>query len=350
MVLLQNIGIDASMKELQVCFMSLESGQIQKVKGTRTFPNSPKGFRALVSWATKKANQIAMRFTMEATGVYYESLAYFLHQQGHYVSVVLPNQSKAFIDSLNLKSKTDKLEAKALAQMGIERQLSPWEPSSEQMYQIKRHCRERVMLLEEKTMIANRLHAENHCAQPNKIVIKRMKQRLKLLEKQVTQVEQELHQIVASDQLLAQRIANIEAIKGLSFITVVTIIAETNGFALFKNRAQLTSFAGYDVVERQSGSSVKGRTRISKKGNRYIRRALHLPSLSVIRYNENFQQLYQRVYERTRIKMKGIVAVQRKLLILVYTLFKKNQAYDPEFMHQNTQRNSRQVLSPAYAG
>jgi len=350
MVLIQNVGIDASMKELQVCFMALESGQVQKIKGTRTFSNSPKGFTALVNWALKKSCQTAVRFTMEATGVYYESLAYFLHQRGYYVSVVLPNQSKAFIDSLNLKSKTDKLEAKALAQMGVERQLPQWEPISEQMYQIKRHCRERVMLLEEKTMIANRLHAEEHCAQPNKIVIKRMKQRLKLLEKQVAQVEAELHQLVARDQELAERITNIEQIKGLSFITVITIIAETNGFALFKNRAQLTSFAGYDIVERQSGSSVKGRTRISKKGNRYIRRALHLPSLSVIRYNENFQQLYERVYERTRIKMKGIVAVQRKLLILIYTLFKKNQTYDPAFIQRNTQQSSRQDTVPAYAG
>ena len=350
MVLLQNVGIDASMKELHVCFMALETGQLQKIKGTRTFANSPKGFTALLSWATKKARQTTVRFTMEATGVYYESLAYFLHQRDCYVSVVLPNQSKAFIESLNLKSKTDKLEAKALAQMGVERQLPQWEPVSEQMYQIKRHCRERVMLLEEKTMIANRLHAEQHCAQPNKMVIKRTKQRLKLLEKQVAQVEHELRQLVAQDQQLAERITNIEAIKGLSFITVVTVVAETNGFALFDNRGQLTSFAGYDVVERQSGSSVKGRTRISKKGNRYIRRALHLPSLSVIRYNDTFRHLYERVYERTKIKMKGIVAVQRKLLILIYTLFKKNQAYDPEFMQHSNQQNSRQDTVPAYPG
>ncbi len=350
MVLIQNVGIDASMKDLQVCFMNLETGQVQKIKGTRTFPNSPKGFTDLLSWTVKKAHQNIVRFTMEATGVYYESLAYFLHQQGHYVSVVLPNQSKAFIQSLNLKSKTDKLEAKALARLGVERKLPQWEPISKQMYQLKRHCRERVMLLEEKTMIANRLHAEQHCAQPNKMVIKRMKQRLKLLEKQVAQVEKELHQLVAQDEELAERIANIEVIKGLSFITIVTIIAETNGFTLFKNRSQLTSYAGYDVVERQSGSSVRGRTRISKKGNRYIRRALHLPSLSVIRYNESFQQLYERVYERTKIKMKGVVAVQRKVLILIYTLFKNNQAYDPLFGRMATDQNGRQGTVPAYAG
>ena len=235
-------------------------------------------------------------------------------------------EQRPILKTLNLKSKTDELEAKALAQLGLERKFDQWQPLSKEMYQIKRHCRERVMLTEEKTMISNRLHAEQHCQSPNNAVIRRMKDRLKLIKKQIQQVEKETLVLAQKDKEVFQRIEKICELKGLGFITVISLVAETDGFKMFRNRSQLTSFAGYDVVQRQSGSSVLGKTRISKKGNRYIRRALHLPSLSVIRYNEEFRKLYERVYERTKIKMKGIVAVQRKLLIIIFSLFKKKSS------------------------
>ena len=199
-------------------------------------------------------------------------------------------------------------------------------------------------------MISNRLHAEQHCQSPNNAVIRRMKDRLKLIKKQIQQVEKETLVLAQKDKEVFQRIEKICELKGLGFITVISLVAETDGFKMFRNRSQLTSFAGYDVVQRQSGSSVLGKTRISKKGNRYIRRALHLPSLSVIRYNEEFRKLYERVYERTKIKMKGIVAVQRKLLIIIFSLFKKNQAYDPAYQAKMAQKRCRQDTSPAYSG
>ena len=351
MILVQNLGIDGAAKSFKVCLMFLNEDQSTKIKGSRSFSNTPKGFQALDEWLSKKRlNDIPLRITMEATGVYYEQLAYFLHDKDYYVSVLLANKARAYFKTLNLKSKTDDLEAKALAQLGLERKFDRWMPMSDQMYQLKRLCRERVMLLEEKTMISNRLHAEQHCQSPTTSVIKRMESRLKLLVKQVKQVEKQILELTQKDQQLYERIEKICRLKGLGFITVISVVAETDGFKLFRNRSQLTSFAGYDVVQRQSGTSVNGKTRISKKGNRYIRRALHLPSLSVIRYDQNFRNLYERIYERTKIKMKGIVAVQRKLLLVIFTLFSKNQAYDPNYQASLTAKRCRQDTSPAYSG
>lgn len=332
MVILQNVGLDISLKEFKACFKVRKQDQTDAIKGTRTFTNTPTGFKQFQDWINKKQQVgVPLRFTMEATGVYYESLAYFLFEQGYSVSVVLPNKSNAYIKSLNMKSKTDALEAKALAQMGLERQLARWEPCSKQMYKIKSLCRERVMLVEEKTMISNRLHAQKHCRQPDHRIMARMQQRIKLLEKQIKQEEKQLEKLVRQDTFLSERIEKICQMKGLNLVTVLTVVSENNGFALIKNKAQLVSYAGYDVVERQSGSTLNGKTRISKKGNRYIRRALYFPAFSVIRYNPEFDNLYQRVYDRTKIKMKGAVAVQRKILVLIYTLFKKNEAYDPNY-------------------
>ena len=115
-------------------------------------------------------------------------------------------------------------------------------------------------------------------------------------------------------------------------MTALTVVAETNGFDLIENKGQLVSYAGYDVVENQSGISLKGKTRISKKGNSHIRNALYFPALSAAKYEPKLQNIYQRILEKNpKVKMIGAVAVQRKLLVLIYTLYKKNEPYDRNF-------------------
>jgi transposase len=348
----QNLGVDVAAKTLQVCLKVRRANGSIKVAASRKFVNTAKGYAQLMTWLGKK--QLAdtpMRVTMEATGVYYEGLAYHLHDQGCQVHVLLPNRIKGYLQFLNLKSKTDRLEAEALAELGIQQELPVWQPASPQMYSLKGFSRERHTLIDQKTVIMNRLHAEQACQSPDRRTLKRLRQQVRLLEKQIKEVEQDLQHILEQDPALRQKVEHICQIKGLGWISVLSIIAETNGFQLVTHKSQLVSYAGYDVVERQSGSSVKGKTRISKKGNRHIRRILHFPALGVVKYQDEFKKLYQRVYDRTKVKMKGYVAVQRKLLVLIYTLYKKNEAYDPNYAHQQTsQQTSRQGTMPAYTG
>jgi len=243
-----------------------------------------------------------------------------------------------------------------LGQMGIERDLSRWQRASANIRILKQLTRDRVSLLNEKVVLKNKLHALDHSFQPNKTVIKRMNQRLRLIEKQIKQVEKQIKQTVQEDPVLKVRIGKVCKVKGLALATVATVVAETDGFALFNSRGQLVSYAGYDIVERQSGSSVRGKTRISKKGNRFIRRALYFPAITLVKHEPQFKQLFDRVLERTGIKMKAYVAVQRKALILIYTLFKNDLEYDPNFQNQPKEteksdiQNCRQDAMPAYPG
>lgn len=339
-VISQCLGTDISAQELQICLkFKFENGHV-KIKGTRKFPNTTKGILDLKNWLEKRRDKDApLCVVMEATGVYYEPLAYSLHDAAYIVHVLLPNRIKAYLKFLNLKTKTDKIEAQAIAQLGVDQNLPAWKPASPQMYKLKRLCRAHNMLVEEKTVISNRLHAEKSCNNPNGFIIKQLKQRLNLLAKQIKQIKLHIQQTIAKDQKLNQRVEHICEMKGLAFMSVITIIAETNGFELVKHKSQLVSYAGYDVVERQSGSSIKGKTRISKKGNSHIRKALYFPALTVVKYNKEFKALFERVFERTKIKMKGYVAVQRKLLVLIYTLYKNNQKYDPQYAQKKSKTN-----------
>jgi len=349
----QHVGIDIAKDDFKVCFMQRLDNDKVKVKSSTSFKNTSAGYKSFKNWVMKKAvDGLAITFSMEATGIYHENLAYYLYEQGYTVSVLLASTVKAYNKSLNVKTKTDKSDAKCIAQMGIERNLPPWRPMSPKMRQLKQFTRERGAILKERTNLKNRLHALSHGHLPEKEVLKLVKQRIKLLDKQLALMDKKIVQTVKEDEFLKERIEKICVLKGLGIVTVATIVSETNGFQHFTSKSQLISYAGYDVIENQSGSSVNGKTRISKKGNSRIRKALHFPAMTAKKYEPVYGMLYDRIFERTKIKMKAYVAIQRKLLIMIYTLFKNNEAFDSNYHKKlsNDDKSCRQGTMPAYSG
>lgn len=340
-VIKQNVGADLSKDDFKVAFyqqfIDEKSNLDRRIKSTKTFKNTLAGFKKFILWIEKhRDSNVEVRITMEATGVYYEQLVHYLNDhQNYHLSVVLPNKTKSYFKSLNLKSKTDEIDAKALGQMGLERDLGQWSPLASNLLLLKQLTRSRSSLMDQKTAASNRLHALKHSYQPHKDVVKRINKLLKFLSKQIKEVEQQIKEQIESDPSLRERVENVCTVSGLGITTVAIIVAETGGFELFTSRGQLISFAGYDVVENESGTSIKGKTRISKKGNKYIRKAMHYPALTAVRHETNFKNIYDRIFDKTKIKMKGYVAVQRKLLILIYTLFKKNEPYNPNYLQES---------------
>ncbi|WP_216663794.1 IS110 family transposase [Lentimicrobium sp. L6] len=327
-----SVGVDVSKEKFDACLSVIDITQRVKVKASRNFDNSPSGIKQFILWIIKhKKEDIQLVIVMEATGVYYERIALNLHEQEFNVIVVLPNKAKKYIQSIGYKSKNDKIDAKALAQMGAEQRLALWQPYSEKTYELRSLTRQNEDLQKERTVILNRIEAQNYAQRQNKFVLRQLRSILKLIDKQIDRVKSEVEKCISADPCLKEKVENINTLKGVGILTIATVIAETNGFLLFNNQRQLVSYAGYDVVENQSGKKA-GKTKISKKGNSHIRRALHFPAFNVVRYNpSSFGQLYQRAYASSGRKMKGYVAVQRKLLVIIYTLWKKNEAYDVEY-------------------
>ena len=326
----QNIGIDISKDSFAVNFSQLRADDTIRIAGSRSFKNTLNGIIQFMEWVEKKRYAdlaLEIRFNMEATGVYYEDLAHFLDDNEQYVSVILPNKTKAFMQSYNIKTKNDMVDAKLLGLMRLESNLKKWSPISPNMRVLKKLCRERVMLLNEETAVSNRLHTENSSHQSLEDIIDRYNDRIEFMKQQISAIEKQVRNIIKKDEVLDKKVGLICNIKGIGITTAATIIAETDGFILIKNRSQLISYAGYDVVQNQSGSSINGKTKISKKGNKYIRRALHFPTLGAVRREPMFKALFNRVFDRTKIKMKGYVAVQRKLLVMIYTIFKNDLVF-----------------------
>jgi len=326
-IIKQNVGVDVAKDDLKVALSHLTIDYRKVVRSTRTFPNTAKGFQQLQAWVSVKQNpSLAPHFTMEATGVYYEGLAYFLYEQGCSLHVVLPNHAKKYGQSLGIKSKTDKLDAKTLAQMGLERELRLWQPVSSSLLGLKQLTRERDALVRNRTTTANQLHAYRHQGKPNKDSIKRSVKLISFLDKQIKQIEKEVESFVNQDKELKAQMEYLLSIPGVGLLTAATIVAETNGFAAFESIKQLTSYAGLDIRIAESGKW-KGKSKITKRGNSHIRKALFMPSLSKKTHDPTTKQFFERIKEKKGIGMIATVAVERKLLGLMFSLWKKQEMY-----------------------
>ncbi|MBT1712473.1 IS110 family transposase [Fulvivirgaceae bacterium PWU5] len=330
-----SIGLDVDKHTFKASFKSKEGLNRSIVKASREFPNNPTGFKELHQWVQKhrKAQQASLSITMEATGVYHDNLAWHLHTAQYVVHIVLPTRAKRYMQSMGIKSKNDQIDAQGLADMGMQQELEPWKPASPNMLVLRSLTRQVEMFQETRTTLSNQLEAAEHLAFADDLIIKNLESIVQTMEENIKMLKERITETIQKDPVLSGKYELVKPLKGMGILTFATIVAETGGFELFKNQKQLVSYAGYDVVENQSGGRI-GKTRISKQGNAHIRRILFMASFNMVKYQiSTFYQLYERVYDRTKIKMKGYVAIQRKLLCLLYTLWKKDTAFDPNHLN-----------------
>ena len=338
-VLKQCLGIDVSKLSLSLSLGFLTDSLVKEFKPHPDVSNDTLGYAKLLQWLKANTDRLVdLVVIMEATGVYHQSIAYYLHSHGYQVSVMQSGRVKRYAQSLDQRSKTDALDSKMLSMLGLERKLGLWEPPSSDLLELKSLSRERSSLLKDKTVEKNRQSAIASGVYKDKRALKRYEQRMTLLTKQIAAIEVEMEELVTKNQALYKKIGFMTSIPGVSFISAATVAGETLGFASIANVKQLSSYAGYDVILRESGN-FKGKTRISKKGNSHIRAVLHMPSMTCVRCNPTLKHFYNRLKPKKAKPLLALVAVQRKLLILMYTIWKNEEYYDAEYETKKQQKH-----------
>jgi len=340
-----SVGLDVSGRKISACMSIIDEKQKVSVKSSTQIANTKKGFEHLEQGVAKhKKEDLPVVFCMEATGIYHEHCAYYLFERNFQVSVILPNKAKKYLEALGLKSKNNTIDAKGLSQMGAQQCLERWQPMGTFFYELRLLTRQHQNVTELKTVLKNQLDALGFGMHQLASVTDQLRQTIALFETQLKELDKAILEHIKSNDKVAQRVQNICTMKGLGILSVATVLAETNGFTLFKNYKQVVSYAGYDVVEAQSGTRV-GKTKISKRGNSRIRRILHMPSLVVIQCRvKQFKDLFDRTYKKHGIKMKSYVAVQKKILTMIYYLWNKNETYNPNFK-TNIQEEEQEFCS-----
>jgi transposase len=348
------VGLDLSKDKISACIGAYTQEQEFIIIAQRFFPNTPAGHQHLTTWIEqhRKDKSLPWRIFLEVTGVYHEQVLYFLHAKGFPVYLNLSKRVKKYLQSIGLTSKNDKLDGQGIAQMACERKGKLWEPVSPHIHSIRTLLRHRKALISSRNQFKNQLHAleSSHFVEPT--TMNSIKDIIKQLDDQIIQAEEKAEQLAKQDAELYRKTRQIvDSVKGLGIITVLTTIAETNGFEKFTSTKQLESYAGYDVKENSSGK-FEGKTRISKEGNAHLRAAMYMPALAVVRMKlEPFNSFYQRLLLRNGgLKKKAGVAVQRKLLVLIYTLWKKDEPFDENYhcrhKSEDEEKTKQKVVAP----
>ena len=222
--------------------------------------NDENGFKSFLKTLPKTAMVV-----MEATGYYHYRLAQYLHKKGVLVSVVNPLSVKRFIQMKLAKVKTDKSDAKAICEYGVMNDL----PLYNALTDVQAECLQLFRLLDnyikQRTATKNKLHGEDVLGKPSSFVYRSLKRQLKHLNKEIALLESRVLELVKQDQ--QHQLTLIKSIPGMGIKTALFLIVVTDGFTKFETASQLCSYVGITPTIRESGSSVRGRSRISKVGN-----------------------------------------------------------------------------------
>ena len=297
------------------------------------FANDRVGFNKLHHFLQKR-QATPSPVCMEATGLYYEALAEFLHQKGYPVSVVNPARIKAYAQSQLRRNKTDRLDADIIADFCRTQNPPLWTPPTPAEYELRALLRHLEDLEADRQRQRNRLHALQHSAQPSPTVVGDLQQQIALLTEQIERVKKQIQGHIDQHPDLKRQRDLLQTIKGFGPLTAAKLLVEYRGFTNFGDVRQVVAFAGLNPKQRQSGSSIHGRTHISKMGRASIRAALYMPAINAKRFNPLLQPFVQRLEEQGLCGMEIIVAVMRKLLHLAFGVLKSGQPFDPHYLEK----------------
>lgn len=285
------------------------------------FENNSKGFPKFLKLLNHDSHCV-----MEATGYYHYQLAHFLVDNKILVSVENPLSIKRFIQMKLLRIKTDKSDAKMICQYAQERELQPWVGYTKN--QMK--CFQLIRLLDTYTKQAtahkNKLQAEQTLGNPSKDVVKSLERSLKHLNKESAIIEKILLKLVKEDH--QEMLTHLLSIPSIGQKTAISLLVVTDGFTRFESAAQLISFCGLSPTTRQSGTSINGRSRISKVGNVKLRNLLFMGSLTACKHNPACKALYERITNQGKSKKLANIAVCNKLLKQAFAIAKSGVEFN----------------------
>lgn len=312
-------GIDVSHTKLDVCYQN-NLGELFHLQ----VGNNNSGFQKII-----EHTGVDYHFVMEATGVYYIRLAFYLHQQGCKLSVVNALSIKRYIQMHLERNKSDKKDAAWICRYAIEQKPPYWEMpdsayfESKQLYNTIRDYTEQIK------RINNQLHSLRLLPVPSKDTIKSLEKVIVCMEKEIKQLEQKL-------QLLLQRwqpeqLKNVSSIKGIGKRAAAMLIVFTQGFKYTQSHRQLISFAGLAPTQYSSGSSIQGKPRIYKRGGKNLRDVLYMCSMNAMKTNNACKALYDRLRANGKTGKQALIAVCNKLLKQVFAVVKNNSLYQPNY-------------------
>jgi len=316
-----HVGIDVSAKTFTT---------IIDHEGERTeafdLPNDPKGFKKLIRMITKKG--FTAQVVLEATGNYSLDLALALHRAKRIeVMVANPRAIALFAGAFLRRSKTDALDANVIVEFSIRMPFEAWKPPEAHCFNLRAISRRIEALTKNATQEKNRLHAATTFDEMTDVVRNDIEVNIRHLERRIERLREQARELIREYPDLESAFLHLISVKGIAQAAGIQILAELSILPKDMDVRQWVAHAGIDPMQFQSGTSVNKPSRISRRGNVHLRRALFLPALVAAQHEPHVTAFYQKLLGRGKTKMQANVAVMRKLLHAIYGMLKHDQDF-----------------------
>lgn len=314
------LGIDVSKATLH---MALIQGDRRPQKQVVT--NDAVGFARLSEWLSAQgASQV--HACLEATNTYGQAVARALYDQGCRVSVVNPARVQGFAQGELSRTKNDSADAATIARFCATMKPKLWHPTAPEADELQQLTRRLEMLQRMVTQEKNRLGTAALTLNEE------IEAHIDFMQEQIEKIEKKIYRHIDTHETLKQALELLTSIKGISSRSGSQILAEISNWQEFRSARQLAAYAGLTPREKQSGTSVHGKTRLCKIGNAHLRRALYFPALTAIRWSAPIQAWAEQLKARGKTKMQVVGAVMHKLIRVVYGILKSGKPFDPALL------------------
>ena len=321
-----SLGIDVGKSALE---LALSNGE--DVIAKTSVSNDSDGHERLLGWLHDRDASPEETFVcMEASGGFEGTIASFLHEEGYTVSVVNPRRIHGYADSQLQRTKTDPADAALIARFGKREDPQPWEPPMAAQSRLQELTRAKQALQKEKTRTQNRLEEAS-----DETVRRTYQELLEEIDGKIEDLEDEIQDQVDENQNLSDRVSLLRTIPGVGLQTAAIVVSELGSPDRFRSAREAAAYAGVVPSHHESGTSVRGRPRMSKVGNARLRRALYFPAMSALQCNSAIKAFGDRLKERGKEKMVVLGAAMRKLLHICYGVLKNGRAFDAS-LHPGT--------------
>lgn len=318
------LGVDVAKKKLDCMLLDSSSGKMK----SKSVDNTPAGFTKLLEWLDKYS-AAKPHVVMEPTGMYHEAAALALADAGLDVSLVNPAQLRAFAQGLGVKTKTDKQDSTVLARYGHTQKPPVWQPPSMSARRLKALLTRRDAVADDLQRERNRQEANAFSLTPE-AVSESIAQSIAFHEAELKRLEKMIASHIDDDPDLRNKKDLLETIPGVG-PRVATHMTTLFAGRTFDSAEQLAAYLGLVPVEWQSGTSVRGRPRMSKAGPAHLRKVLYMPAVVARRCNPHIKALNERLLAKGKSKMAAIGAAMRKLAHLCFGVVHTGKPYDPKF-------------------
>jgi transposase len=322
------VGVDIAARSLAVAIAQDAAPPAPAV----TLTNDAAGWQQLIALLSAAGSAPATtRLVMEATGAYWQGLATTLHTAGWTVSVVPPSSVRDHARARHRRAKTDVLDAAVLVDYARRQDPAPWTPPPAEITVLQLLLRQRDDLVAMRTQTGNRLHALDQLPALPTDVAAPLTAVLQVIEQQITVLDQAIKQRAATSVTIATQVTRLQTIAGVGLLTAAVVLTEIQPVRNNMTARQVVAYAGLDPAPHESGTSVRGGGHVSKTGNARLRQAVYMAALAACRYNPVLKVFYQRLRAGGKQPRVALVAVARKLLVVMVTLLIHERDFDPDW-------------------